>query len=257
MRLSLIVYFALFVSVAFPQQTTTQPAKVTKVVRVRYGVAQKIADLLVPGTPVTITADNYLKIVVLKGDPDRVASLEQTIREIDIPGVMPTPYKSKDFELVIFVVVGSDTAEFSSGSQPPEVIVPVVKQLRAAFPYKNYQLLSSMLLRSSEGTRAESRGVLAGFESHSLPSEYVVEYGEAGVSTEDSKPAIHLRNFKFETRVTVQITTVPNTTQLQTIPVNIGTDVDLREEQKVVVGKANVGSSNLALFVVLTAKLVD
>lgn len=35
------------------------------------------------------------------------------------------------------------------------------------------------------------------------------------------------------------------------------TDVDLREGQKVVVGKANLDNTDLALFIVLSARLVD
>ncbi|HVN83075.1 MAG TPA: hypothetical protein VMW38_29095 [Terriglobia bacterium] len=41
------------------------------------------------------------------------------------------------------------------------------------------------------------------------------------------------------------------------IDTGINTDLDVREGQKVVVGKATVDNSNNALFLVLTARVVD
>ena len=41
------------------------------------------------------------------------------------------------------------------------------------------------------------------------------------------------------------------------IDTGINTDLDVREGQKVVVGKATVDSSNNALFLVLTVRVVD
>ena len=261
MKFTLII-FVLFSSVAFPQQTAVQstpsaspPANVTRVIRIRYGLAQKIADLVAPGSHVMVNADNYSKVIVLKGNSNDVASVEQTIRELDVPGATPGSYKSKDVELIVSVIGGSDKAEPLSGSQAPETLAPVVKQLRAVFPYKNYQLLSSMLLRSSEGTHAGNNGVmksLTNIENYSNPSGYSVGYDEASISPEEGRPIIHLRNFQFKTAVPVG-----NAASIQLIDVAIRTDVDLREGQKVVAGKANIDNSDLALFVVLTARIVE
>jgi hypothetical protein len=273
MKLTLIIFFAFFVPIAFPQQADSKPeprvsppAKVTRVVRVRYGIPQKIADLLFPGTPVTITADNFSKVIVLKGDPNLVASLEQTIREIDVPGAAPASYQSKDIELVVSVIGGSDKTELLSEGQVPEAMAPVIKQLRAVFPYKSYQLLSSMLLRSREGGKSGSEGAmktLVNIGNYSYPSRYTVGYDEASVSTEDSKPIVYLRNFSFKMHypVVTGILGKDNmnyaTTQFQQSDLAIVTDVHLREAQKIVVGKANIDSNDLALFVVLTARLVE
>jgi hypothetical protein len=266
MKWTLIVFLAFFPPVAFPQQTAIQsapstngPANVTKVIRVQYGIAQKIADLVAPGAPVRVNADNYSKVIVLKGNPNDVASVEQTIRELDVPGATPASYKSKDIELVVSVIGGSDQAEFLQGGQVPEAIAPVVKQLRAVFPYKNYQLLSSMLLRSREGAKAENSGVmrsLISFGNHPHPSAYAVSYTGASISSEEGKPIIHLQNFSFRTSVP---TPAPGTndTQFQPSDIGIKADVDLREGQKIVAGKANIDNSDLALFVVLTARVVE
>ena len=266
MKLSLIVFFTLFAPAAFPQQADSKPADVTKVIRIRYGIAQKIAELITPGTPATVTADNYSKVIVLKGNPNIVASLEQTIHELDAPGSAPTSYKSKDIELVVSVIGGSDKTELLPVGQIPEAMAPVIKQLRAAFPYKSYQLLSSMLLRSREGGKAESAGAmksLVNIGNYSYPSSYSVGYNEADVSTEENKPTIYLKSFLFKMRYPVvsgslgKDNTSYATTQFQQSDLVIVTDVHLREGQKIVVGKANIDSNDLALFVVLTARLVE
>ncbi len=53
----------------------------------------------------------------------------------------------------------------------------------------------------------------------------------------------------------VPITTGPGQFQYQEVGIN--TDLDVREGQKVVVGKTNMDSSDRALIVVVTAKVVE
>ncbi len=264
MKIVLAVFLTFFSEVAFSQQTigqsTPDPASssiVTKVVRVRRASAQKIAELAGHGISVDITADNDLHAIVLKGSPGRVASVEQIIRELDVLTTEPTYKSGNNIELVVSVVGGSNKTELVSESQTSEAIAPVIKQLRAIFPYKNYQLLSSMLLRSSEGTHATNNGLMRSLTSlgnNSYPSGYVVGYDEIRMVSEESKPSIHLRNFLFKTTVR---TPVDNATQFQPTDIGIRTDIDLREGQKIVAGKANIDSSDLALFVVLTARIVE
>jgi hypothetical protein len=177
-----------------------------------------------------------------------VASAEQTIRELDVPSNVLTP---KDIEVIVSVIGASSGSDLPSGQEMPEGMAPVVKQLRAIFPYKNYQLLSSMLLRSKEGTKAESKGNMKGFGTagnSQVPGEYTVVYDDASVSSEQGKPVIHLRKFQFFTQAW---------TANRVFQIGTATDVDLHEGQKTVVGKANVESNDSALFVVLTARLVN
>src|SRR3954454_18237631 len=102
MKFALVV-FTLFSQIAFSQQATTAiPSNnVTRVVRIRYGIAQKIAALITGSPGVSVSADNLLKVVVLKGSPESMASVEQTIHELDVPGTGPTSYGSKDVELIV------------------------------------------------------------------------------------------------------------------------------------------------------------
>lgn len=241
MKAALILLLALLPEMALSQNI------VTKVVRVRYANAHTVADLVEPGIPVTVTADNALHAIVVKGTQDAVTSVEQLIHELDIPSAVPVS-KDKDIELIVSVIGASSSVDVPAASEMPEGMMPVIKQLRAIFPYKNYQLLSSMLVRSREGSKADSKGIMKAVGSSSRPSNYYLAYSDASVAPDNTKPMIHISNFRFN--AVVPIGPVGN-------DVGITTDVDLHEGQKTVVGKADIGSSDSALFVVLTARLVD
>ncbi len=108
-----------------------------------------------------------------------------------------------------------------------------------------------MLLRSGEGTPSATDGLLKPFgkaAEGSTPSIYSVRYKAVQVSPDNGSPSIHLIGFHFQLRVPM-----PQTV----FDAGIDTDVDLREGQKVVVGKSNIESADSALFVVLMAKLVQ
>lgn len=229
------------------------PVKVTKVVRVHYAKAEALAALVGSGLPVTVNADNNLQVIVLKGMPDTVASVEQAIRELDVPSPAP---KSKDVEVIVSVIGASNGTDLPAGQEMPEGMAPVVKQLRAIFPYKNYQLLSTMLLRSKEGAKAENSGVMKSL-SQANESNYFVGYDSTSFSPEAGKPVIHLRSFRFHTKLEVPEQPRAAVTMVRESNIDIATDIDLPEGQKTVVGKADTGSSDAALFVVLTARLVD
>jgi hypothetical protein len=195
--------------------------------------------------------DDSLRAIVLKGPPAAVSAVEQTIRELDVPASLPI---SKDVEVTVSVIGASSKPGASPQSEVPENLAPVVKQINAIFPYKGYQLLSSMLMRSREGGKSESQGLIQGVSSADAAylSPYRVAYDEANVSNADGKPTLHLRNFTFASHARVQSGSLTWNAEI-----SLRSDVDLREGEKVVVGKANTGDSDAALFVVISARLVD
>lgn len=257
-----VIVLMLFSNIAFSQSTAIQPvattdpaATITKVVRVRYGNARALNALATNGAPVSSNADSILQVIVLHGRVKDVAAVEQTIHELDMPASAQA-FKMRDIELIVSVIGGSNKNELLPEGQTSEAIAPVIRQLRAIFPYKNYQLLSSMLLRSSEGTGAMSSGIMksfSSFENYSHASGYGISYEKLTISSED-KQIIHIQNFQFKTTVRTQ---VGNTSQSEPTDITLTTNVDLREGQKIVAGKANIDSSDLALFIVLTAKILE
>lgn len=262
----LFISLALLPNLGFSQSSSEKAApsaQVTKIVRVRYGNADAIANLVSPGAPVNIQGNNGLKAIVVKGKPADVAAAEQAIRELDTPSATPN---SKDIELLVYVVGASNRPEIATDAQSPEAIAPVIKQLRSIFPYKNYELLSTMLLRSREGSAASNMGVMRGFiaPGFASPSNYTIKYNSANISSEGSRPSVHIEDFIFQLSLSLPVGPEPAkaslpyaTTQVQRFNVDMRSGVDLREGQKIVVGKSNIDGDDSTLFVVLTAKLVD
>jgi len=244
MSKTILLFLCLFPVLARPQEPAAEGGAVTKVVRVHTG-ARNLAALASGGSRVEVRADDVLKAIVLRGKPADVSALENTIRELD--SASSNLGSSKNVELTVYLLSGSSSSSPSATEEKLPVVAPVVKQLHAVFPYSNYQLLSTMLLRSGEGTPASTSGLLKGFGNSTAPSHYEVSYKAARVSADEAGPSIHLMGFHFLLRVAIGASM---------FDAGVETDVDLRDGQKVVVGKSNVETADSALFVVLVAKLV-
>ena len=235
------------------KEPTPPTEVVTKVIRIHNANPNAVATMASVGSPVSIRADDMMKAVIIRGKSSDVADLEKVIQELD---TVRTAAAERNVELMVYIVSGSNTTSTpSTSAEKLAGLAPVVKQLRAIFPYNDYQLLSTMLLRSGEGTVTTSNGLLKPFQSTpngSSPSVYSISYESATIPQAGAKPTIHLQKFRFDTRFPMEI----SATQMQNYGAGIQADVDLQEGQKVVVGKANIESTDSALFVILSAKLV-
>lgn len=236
-------------------QHPTPSEPVTKIVRVQYGDPGNIAHLASVGLRVRADADNTLRAIVIKGEPAAVAETERIIRELDVPATVPG---SKDVELTVSVLGASSKPGAFPGAEVPQGLTAVVKQISAIFPYKSYQLLSSMLMRSRQGGSSENAGVMQGVSGggadSSYASPYKLSFQEPTIITVNGKSIVRLRSFRLS--ISAHIASGPQSWQ-QAAEIGLDTDVDLPEGEKVVVGKANTQSSDSAIFVVLSARLVD
>lgn len=249
MSKTILLFLCFFPALALPQAPASETGAITKVVRVHTTAARSLAEVASGGSPVVIRADNPLKAIVLRGKPADVSALENTIRELD--SASSSSSGSKNVELTVYLLSGSNSSSSPAAESAPAAVTPVVKQLRTVFPYSSYQLLSTILLRSAEGAPASTEGLLKAFGNAaegSSPSGYTVLYKAASVSPDEASPTIHLTGFHFRLGVPISH---------NMFNAGIDTDIDLREGQKVVVGKSNLENVDSALFVVLMAKLVQ
>jgi hypothetical protein len=219
---------------------TAATPEVTKVIHVRYVPAESIRDMVGHGS-IAAFANNGLKAIVLKGSAASVAATEEAIKELDVP---PPSESARDVELTVYVI-GASTQSGQNG-QPIAELEPVIRQLRAVFPYTGYHLLDSILIRTVEGQSARTTGLLRNFPNPQTGflNQYEVNC-DLDARSGDAKQGIRLKRFTFSTGV-------PNSE----IRVSINTNLDLQDGQKVVVGKTNIDDGNSALFVVVTSKFV-
>jgi hypothetical protein len=137
------------------------------------------------------------------------------------------------------------------------------------FGYADFRLLDSALIRTREGVQAETSGN-AGITNPGLPnvtSTYQLRIVKAVVTPSERGNLIKLDGFRFGIRVPYATSNLQGgqgtgvaplvATQYQFSEVGFNTELDIREGQKVVVGKAKVDNAGSAFILVLTAKAID
>lgn len=206
---------------------TAQAEDTRKLVMLKHAQTSRIQNLL-KHFGVAISADPQSKAIALSGTQASVEAAEQAIQRLDVP----EPPRHQ-IELTAFVVVASANAADGAAPEPAE-LAPVIKQLRATFPYKSYRLEDTLLTRTIEDDRVYSKGAL-GLQSYEF---HVVRV--TVLENERAPRSIRLDNLTFSIKDYLQVST----------------STELREGQKVVIGKAT-GKDGQAYFLVLTAKVVQ
>lgn len=235
-----------------------------KIVKVR-GDGGVLAHLACTAPNLVCRPTDTLKAIVLRGNADVVNNTEKIIADLDSLYSSPK-FSTGDIETAVYVIAASTEPVEGVSDISGDPLTPVVKQLRSIFPYQHYQLLSSMLLRSSQDSSASSSGLMKSIISlpqGSQASQYSVDYQRA---TSNASGGIHFSRFQFKARVPFFIKPKEDpskekgipyaTTQSSIVDVGVGADLDLRENQKAVVGKANVSDSDTCFFIVVSARLV-
>jgi hypothetical protein len=168
-----------------------------------------------------------------------------------------------NLDTTLFLIVGTnqDVAE----SRMPSTLDPVVRQLRATLPFKNYRLAATLLNRVKNEGRFDLSwigGPLAsavGNTSAATPSfsQFKVRQVKL-VRNSEGHQMVQMTGFNFGARIPIQSQTIaasgqvmPNFNYENT---GLGTDISMREGEPVVVGTLNVGPSGDAIILVLSAK---
>lgn len=234
------------------------PKRVVKVIRVK-GNAEAIATLAGNASGVDYQVSNALKAIVLKGKAADVADVEHTIEQLDSSAAGSSMGLGvRNVELTIYLIAGSSQAIAGFEEVSGEVLAPVLRQLRAIFPYKHYELLSTILMRSAQNTGGGAEGLIRPIQTTEVnlsPVTYRMGYESLGVSA-DANPLIHVEKLSFSAGVPY-VTGPKEAKQFQSFRIGINSNVDVREGQKVVVGTSNVPEGNTSVFLVLSARLVQ
>jgi hypothetical protein len=225
---------------------------VTHIVHVRFASAEAVEALVNPHSPsVAVVANNGLRALIIRGPADQVANVEQAIKQLDV--ARQNAY-DRDIEAVIYVIRASNKLE---GDRVTTEMAPVVRQLKAVFPYSGYEVIDTMEIRSRDGSVANSKGVLkSGSEAPSRPDSsvpyttmirdsnvYSVSFRPDIIDSSQGKSAVQLNDFDFQAAA--------NPTA------SVHASIDVQPGQKVVVGKTNIEGGEAGLFVVVSARVLD
>jgi hypothetical protein len=229
---------ALVMAPLLAQQQAPPPSEeVQKVVKIQYADPQSIQGLLTIFNVAT-RADPQMKVITLSGPRNRVTAAEEAIKQLDVPGA-----QQKDIDLTVYFVVGTDQSNIP-GNPIPADLQSTVAALKSTFSFENYGLLDVLSLRTRSGARAETSGQFGSrFTTFRIRSASLEGNGM-------------IRLDMLHAGVRNPVVDGPN--KINYVDTGISTDiVDIKEGQKLVVGRSSLDGPEKALFLVLIAKVAQ
>lgn len=228
------------------EERAAPPKRVQKLFVLKYSDPRTVADLLRVFDAQTIY-NSEMHTLAITAMPDTMQAIGDAIARLDTPAAAP-----KNIDLTMQLVLGTD-ADGAAGSLPRD-LEPVVTQLRNSFPFKNYRLLDVLVLRSRTGQRAgtESSGGSMTFSGSGVSKSVVSSFQINSSSVAADGTTVRLDLLRCSSKIPVET----NMGQFSYQELGMNTDVDIKEGQKVVIGRQGINRDQ-ALFLVLTARVVQ
>ena len=232
---------------------------VRKLIRVKHVDIKQFIPLFGPLGQISYSPD--LNLIMFVGPESIAAELEATVREFDVPG--QAQQRTAENVQIIFHLLG--VTDEASSLPLPGPLKEVVRELKRTFPYKNYKLLETAVVRSrvSQPGRPAIAKAYGVFPSSSHlgagPESYKLKVQVKGVSGAQGSRVIELEQLSFEASLFVESFPASENRlpQYQHTSLTIQANVSVPEGKTVVVGKAGAGGVTRGIFLVLTAKVVD
>lgn len=254
-RVATLVSFALLPLLAQdkPAAPAASPEAVIIPVKTLSGDAfNRLARMLdIFGVP--YKADDQLRTIVAYGPKDKVAQMRAVVEQLDRPGSEAAIGRNVDMTLTFLLC---STKPAAADRAAPADIEPVVRQLRAATPYKDITVLDSVPVRIQEGRESQQSGHLPG-----LPLK-VPGQPPSFNSIIRTEAVIHKDSGRFVRFSRIDLSfSFPYPTggqgQWQVARLGVVTAGDFKEGQKTVLGKISGIDDDSALFVVIALKILD
>lgn len=195
--------------------------------------------------------DASLRLISVSGTREQVKAIEDAITRFD---VAPPAQKNVDLTFYLLLATGAGTTE-----KLPAELDPVVKQLQSTFSYRGYRLMDTLVgrIRDGEAMESSSNPKTEGEPSQG-PTSVQLRVGRVSVGSNEKVNMVRLDTLRVLIRTPACATPgQQNCTMFQQTENAIVTSLDLREGQKVVVGKTTLPRPDSAVILVVTAKVVE
>jgi len=221
--------------------------RTTKLVHLKYADPDRLAGVI-GQFGVSVVPNGPMKVMTMSGLPAQMAAAEAAVAQLDVA--------PKDIELVIHFVVGSDQPNLT-GSAVPAEIRDVITQLKGTFTYKDYKMMDVLTIRTRAGSSAEATGILSSgtnprFSQFSIRNATISEDGTT-IRIDRLRAGLRIPIGMREAGMSAAKQPVAKMDYMNT---GIDQDVDVKEGQKVVVGRASLEGPEKALFLILTARVM-
>jgi hypothetical protein len=220
------------------------PAMVQKLFILKYADPRAVEPLLRVFGQAVPNAEMHA--IAVTASSQNMPAIEEAIARLDTPPAAP-----KNIDLTCYLLVGSDS-DGAAGALPKDVET-VVTQLKNTFPFKNYRLMDVLASRTRTGRNvdvASVGGSMTGASSEPVTTKLHIN----SVSTGGDNSTIRIDGLRANSRVPIPVGN--GLTNFNYQDLGISTDVDMKEGQKIVVGRIGI-SKDQAMFLVLTAKIVN
>lgn len=191
-----------------------------------------------------IQADPDLHVLAVSAPPDVITAIEDAIKRLDVPSAA-----AKDVDITVYLVLASQQA--GAGDELPDGLPAVASQLKGIFAFKSFRMLDTVVLRTQPGNKAGASGILGAADAPK--TRYHLNVRPSAVTDDPNGRLIRLNDLSLALNVPVN----SGSGQLTYMDAGINTEITVREGQKVVVGKSNLGTPDQALVLVVTAKVAE
>jgi hypothetical protein len=234
-----------------PREEKESPAHrdwVSRVFEVKYADVNQLASVLeIFG--VGLRSNRDLKVIGVSGPRETLTVIEEAIRRLDVP-----PPAAKNVELTFYLLIASEQPDPLSAI-PPQ-LQETVDRLKSVFTYRGFRLLDTVVMRNRDGQKGEVSG-LAPSTIESAPTRYSFSYN-AYIAPNSNRSMIRIDGLRLGIRLPIATGRASGgAPPIEYTDTGISTNIDIHEGQKVVVGKASIGGTKDALFLVLAAKVVN
>ncbi len=225
----------------------------TKMLEVKNRDASELRGVLrgmlsgAPGT--SLNSSDEFKSLTVRDYPENIAMIEEALKRLDVPKPAAPPKRS--YEVQIYLVATSRNA--TEKTALPAGLEPVMTQLQETLRYKGYRYITTFVNRVEDGGSVSGKGITD--PMFPLPADsgkcfYQYQAYLSRIADEAGKEILRLRDFAFKVKTPV----VLGKGDISYQDSGVNTDLSLREDEKVVVGTANLGVSDEAMIVVVSVR---
>ncbi|MCP5114177.1 MAG: hypothetical protein GY953_25380 [bacterium] len=233
-----------------------RPEPIQKIFQIQHADPMSVANII-QVFPAHVQHDKSLRTISVRATPEIMEAIEESIKRFD----RPQPPR-RNIELTFHMLLASRKS--AAGALPAE-LTAVEKQLKSLFGFQSLTLMETSVIRMRDGSvEGGANGSLA-FPAEiepPHPATYSLSIYKAGISASNGANAIRLDRLRLRVSVPYRTTSktkdgfVEESWNIRDAA-SLSTDIDVKEGQKVVVGKANLDGAERNLILVVTAKVLE
>ncbi len=206
----------------------------TVIKKLRYMNPEVVPSVLSAINKLSVRVAPESRAVVITACPGRIDLAIEILHNLDEP-----PAPASMVEVVMYILAARDEA--GKGDTPAN-LQPVVEQLEGLFDYRHFALLDTLFLRTvDQGSAAVSGSLEGAVDLPGNAAEYRLGFNRAEVFERDTGHSVRLTGLEFVAGGSAAIRT----------------DVEVKEGQKAVVGKARPNKRDEAWILVLEVKVLS